>query len=507
MTDAPRRRLNRRALTGFGWAYGSFTTGRAINFLATLVLARLLLPEQFGLVVFALALLAYMENLTDLGVGAALVYRSDAHDPRIASTAFWIGIVGALVLVAISWVAAGYLPRLGAGPEVTPIFRALSLQILLTALGSVHEYLLRHSLGFKRLLVPELGSGLVKGVVSVGLALSGAGVWSLVIGQLAGSLTRTVSLWSVIRWRPQLTFAGEHFGSMLKYGLGITAVAILGEAGRNVDYLIVGAQLGSTALGFYFLAFRVPELVVMPAFRVGGRVLFSFYSRLGDLRAGQGEGLQKGELAEGYLQTVRLGALLAFPAGFGIAALASPIVLTLFGARWEPSIAPLALIGVWAAVSAVATMPGSVFKAIGRSDLLTATSMAGLLLLLPALWFSAPYGIAAVAGAHVISKSVHFVLLAIVTGRMLETAWLPAVLAVVPALAMSLIMAAAVYGVALALPPLAALFVGTATGALVYLGLMRILLPREFRMLVAKVAAVRARRGAASPLEADVGGP
>jgi PST family polysaccharide transporter len=485
--------LNRRAVAGFGWAYGSFVGGKLFAFLATLVLARLLVPEQFGLVTFALAVIAYLDHATDLGMGAALIYRSDAKDPKVSSSAFWIGIAGALVMVAACVGLAPLAAGLGPGPEVVPILQVLSLHILLKALGNVHEYLIRHEIGFKRMLVPNLGSGLVKGAVSVALALSGFGVWSLVFGQLAGTATRNLMLWVTYPWRPRLTFSREAAGPMLRYGIGISAVTILAEVGHNVDYLIIGATLGSTALGFYYIAFRLPELVIMSGFRVAQQVLFPFYSRLGDL-AGTGGDAHLREMADGYHRTLRLAALIAFPAGFALAALASPIVLTLYGERWAESVAPMALISIWAALSALYALPGTLFKALGRSGLLTATSLMALAVLIPALWIAAPYGIAAVAGAHVAAKLVNFVLLSIILARVLRTSWIHAVALVLPALALATAMAAVVVGLVQVLPPVLALVVGGPVGVAVYLALMQVFLPADFRALRERVAA--RRRGA-----------
>ena len=229
----PQAALKRRALTSFLWTYSGFAAGRVLFFLAMLVLARVLVPSEFGLVAFALALLSYLGTLADLGFGAALVQRADARRPGIAATAFWIGLAAAIALVAACWVAAPLLPRVGLDEEIVWVFRVLSLQLLIASLGNVQHYLLAHSLEFKRLFGPELGSGVAKGVVSVALALAGFGVWSIVVGQLAGSVARTVGLWLASDWRPTLTIARRAVPELLRFGGAIVAVGILGEAVRN----------------------------------------------------------------------------------------------------------------------------------------------------------------------------------------------------------------------------------------------------------------------------------
>ena len=318
------RELGRRAFRGFMWAAASYAGGRLLVFAATLVLARLLVPDEFGLVAFALAVMHYLEYLTDLGLGAALVYRSDAEDQEVSSTAFWIGIAGGVVLFVASWFIAPVLAELGPDERVEELFRVLALYFLFTALGKAHEYRLRRRLDFRRLFWPQFLGGLVKGAVAIALAAGGSGAWSLIIGQLAGALTQSVALWSVHPWRPSFVIARDRLPAMLRFGLGIVAVGLLGQGARNFDYLIVGAKLGAVALGLYYLAFRLPELVILSGFQVANEVLFPFYARL---REGVVEGAA--ELRRGYLQTVRLGSMVAFPAAFAMAALALPLVLTL----------------------------------------------------------------------------------------------------------------------------------------------------------------------------------
>jgi O-antigen/teichoic acid export membrane protein len=245
------RDLGHRAFIGFLWAAASYAGGRILVFVATLVLARLLVPAEFGLVAFALAVIHYLEYLTDLGLGAALVYRSDAEDPKVSSTAFWIGVCGGLVLFAVSWVLAPLLGEIGPDERVVDLFRVLALYFLFTALGKAHEYRLRRRLEFRKLFWPQLLAGLTKGVVSIALAVAGAGAWSLIIGQLAGALCQSAALWTVHPWRPSFAISRSHLGPMLRFGLGIVAVGLLGQGASNFDYLSGGAKLGAVALGLY----------------------------------------------------------------------------------------------------------------------------------------------------------------------------------------------------------------------------------------------------------------
>jgi len=483
--------LKRRAVSSFFWTYVGFAAGRALFFVAMLILARLLVPADFGLVALALALLSYLGTLADLGFGAALVQRADARRPGIAATAFWVGLAAATALVIVCWAAAPLLTRLTPNPEIVWIFRALSLQIFIASLGNVQHYLLARSLEFRRLFGPELGSGLVKGGVSVVLALAGAGVWSLVVGQLAGAAARTVALWIVSDWRPQLTVAVRAVPSMARFGAAIAAVGILGEAVRNVDYLFVGVRLGADSLGFYFLAFRLPELIILALFEISYRVLFPFYSRLKDLETAPAA--SRAELVSGYLRTVRLAALFSFPVAATVAALAEPVVVIAYGERWLPAALPLALIALWSALYAATGMPGTVFKALGRAGLMTGTTLVWLALLVPALWFAAGVGIGAVAGAQLGVQLVYFAFLSVVVGRVLAIgAWAtPAQL--FPGLLVTLPVAAVVYPLARILPPGAALLAGIPAAAAVSVITLRAAFPDEFEHVRRRLRSVRER--------------
>ncbi len=129
---------------------------------------------------------------------------------------------------------------------MVPLFRVLALQFPFAALGKAHEYRLRRTLQFRTLFGPTLAGGLTKGVVSIVLAVAGAGAWSLVIGQVAGTLAQSLGMWLVHSFRPDLVISRRHLPSMMRFGLGIVAVGLLGQGAKNFDYLVVGGKLRTT---------------------------------------------------------------------------------------------------------------------------------------------------------------------------------------------------------------------------------------------------------------------
>jgi PST family polysaccharide transporter len=464
---APGPPSGRQLASGFAWHYGAYALGRLFFFGATLVLARELAPAEFGLVAFTLALLAYLETITSHGFGETLIYRADATDRRISSTTFWLSLLGSIVMFVALWIAAPAIARLGPSSETLVwIVRILGLQLVLTGFGSAPDFLLRHSLSFRRVFWPQVASGMAKGLVAVGLALAGAGVWSLVAGQLSGSLVRSVALWRVSRFRPALAIARRELRSITSAGAGFAAIAIIAELARNADYLIVGAQLGTTALGFYYLAFRLPELVLLSGFQAFWHVLFPYYSRLRDSAADAAAARER--LAGALRRTIRLGGLVALPLGAVLAALADPLISVLYGDRWDPAALPAALIALWAGVSAVSGLAGITLKALGRTGTLTVAMSISSVLRLPLLWVAASWSISAVAATQLIAQAIWLVAIYAVAARSLQTMTRALLVRLLPGLAIAVAVAAPALVAAQTLPPGAALVAGFAAAAVVY---------------------------------------
>lgn len=478
--------LGRRALSSFFWSYGGAISGRILFFAATLILARLLTPSQFGLVAFVIAILTYLDNLADLGVGQALVYRKDGREIEVASTAFWVGIIGSIAAIALVAAAAPFLGQIGPDPSVSLIFVVLSFNFLLRSFGSVHRYLVVHALEFRKLVLAEFFSQMTKGGLSVALALTGFGVWSIVIGQLAGTFVWSGVLWAATRWRPRLIVRREHLRSLAAFGLAIGVIGITGQASHNIDYIIVGARLGAEQLGYYSLAFRIPEIAILEIFVILQGILFPYFARLKDTPKAHGEE-DLATMRAAYSQALRIGGLVSYPLGFGMAALAGPLILVVYGHDWRPSIVPLALVAVWTSFSAIAGIGSTAFKAMGRARLLTTMAMVEVTLTIPTLWFVAPHGIDAVAGALVAIKLVYLTIQSTVVRRVIGRDGLSQGLDTLRGVVPATIMAAAVYPLGRAVPPAVALALGIPVGACVYLLALRLLLPADLRFLLSRL--------------------
>ncbi|HET9776027.1 MAG TPA: lipopolysaccharide biosynthesis protein [Gemmatimonadaceae bacterium] len=365
-------------LRGTLWVYASNYSGKILVFLSTVVLARVLMKEEFGLAGYALLIIGLLDVFSDLGIGSALIYHRD--DPDAADTAFWLGIGIGCGLFAVSWAVAPFAATFFHEERLVAITRVLALTFPLTALRNVQETLLEKRLAFSRKFIPDLSNSLGKGVVSIALAFLGFGVWSLIVGQLAGTALSVVVYWGASEWRPSLNFARRYVRILLSYGTSMVGSDALAIMLLNVDYLFIGRFLGPVALGVYMLAFRIPELLIKQSCGVLGSVLFPVYATMRD---------DPKALSRGVLVTMRYVSTVTVPMALGLALVSKPLVLALFGAKWSDAIPVLRAISLYTLFISISFNIGSVYKAQGRPSILMKLSFLRLAILVPAMWWAA----------------------------------------------------------------------------------------------------------------------
>ena len=428
--DPGERPLRASAVRGVLYQGVSFIGGKVLVLLATAVLARVLTPQEFGLVALALVVIAIVDVVGDGGTAQALVYLPASKRRTDAALATALAFAGALTLLAV--LLAPLLAGFFNTPAVTPLLRVLSLSLLLGACASVPEALLRKDLLFHKTVTASLLKAGVTGGLSIALALSGAGVWALVWGQLGGLVVYNIALWSLVDHRPDLRFwrlSWQDSAPLVRYGLSVSGAMLLSKAIFDVDYIIVGRMLGSEALGLYTLAFRLPELAIISVFFVISAVAFPVYSRAHDDPA---------RLRRGYLSALRLQSAYGAAAGAGLAVLAPYVVLAVFGPQWRESTVPLTALALYAAARALGAGANDVYKALGRPGLALGLSLVRLVLLVPVLVWATRWGIEGVAWAQLAMAVVFVFLMQGLAARVMGTPVRAVVAALLPALVVGL---------------------------------------------------------------------
>ncbi len=346
-------------------------------FISTVVLARLLSKDDFGVVAYAVTTINFMDVASDLGVGPALIYHRE--DPRTRSTAFWLGLLVGCLLYGAAFLAAPLVGWYFRDPRAAEVTRVLALTFPLSAIGDTHNAVLRKSLAFGRVAVPDFLAAMVKGGASIVFAFMGFGVWSLILGQLSGVLANVIALWIVTPWRPSFSFDLGIARQLIQYGLHIVGVDSLALLLQNLDYLLVGRYLGAELLGVYTLAFRLPDLMILQFARILSTVLFPIYTRMRETT---------GSLARGFYASTRYVSLLTMPLGVGLAMVARPFTLLVFTEKWIEAVPVIQGIAIYAVLLSLAYNAGSAYKAEGRPQVLTWLGLVRLAMLFPALFWA-----------------------------------------------------------------------------------------------------------------------
>ncbi|MFM8323066.1 MAG: lipopolysaccharide biosynthesis protein, partial [Chloroflexota bacterium] len=444
-------------------------SGKLLVFISTVILARLLSKDDFGVVAYAVTAIAFLDVVSDLGVGPAVIYYPEDED--LFSTAFWLSLAIGAGLFVLTWLAAPLISQYFRDPRATEVTRVLALTYPIAALGSIQDVVLRKRLAFGKSAIASFTQAFTKGAASVLLALLGLGAWSLIWGQIGGAIAATLTAWLVSPWRPRLIFKPITSRALLGYGLHIVGVDLLAILLLNLDYLLVGRYLGAAVLGVYTLAFRLPDLLILQFTRILSTVLFPIYTRLRAIPGG---------LARGFFSTTRYVSLLTMPLGIGLALLARPFTLVVFTEKWADGIPVIRAISIYAMLLSLAYNAGSAYKADGRPQVLTWLGLARLAMLLPALWWavSVPRSIVAVAWMQALVALLSGALNLYAAARLLDLPLSDLALALRPAALSSALMAAAVAAVLYAAAqaaPWMQLLLGVSVGGAAYLAALWLL--------------------------------
>jgi lipopolysaccharide exporter len=377
--SAPERAVATSAVRGMAWAYGSYAGGRALVLLSTVILARVLMPAEFGVVALALTFIVFLDTIRDVGLGQALIVVPDKRLGSAAQTAFvWSVVIGLGLSALVAGPAAGFFHE----PQLHGLLAVLGLNFLLRSLGATHLALARRRLDFRSRTISELSDVSVRGTLSIALALSGFGPWSLVLGYLAGTISADIAIWTRVRWRPRAVITTKHLRTLLSFG-GLLTLVDIGQAfAHEIDYLFVGRVLGAAPLGQYTIAFRLPELLIVNLSIVASTVLFPAYAQL-----------DRERLPRAFLVSLRYTALLVLPVAVGLGLLAQPVVLTLFGEQWRPAIGVMQVLCAYAVVVTLNIPAGTVYKVTGRAWILIAFTVPYVVILAAVLAILTPHGI------------------------------------------------------------------------------------------------------------------
>jgi PST family polysaccharide transporter len=350
--------LSQKTIVGMGWTVATQVLSQGSRFLISVVLARLLLPVDFGLLGMVLIFTGFAALFSDFGFSQSLIQRAQINE-RHRSSVFWLSLVIGVLLAGVIAAIAPLTARFYREPRLVPVMMLIAVSFPLASLGTVQKALLSRDMKFRALGLIEVASAAVSGVVAIFLALHGFGVWSLVWQQILSYGVVAIGTLSVLGWRPHLIFDRRAIAELFGFSANLTGFSVVNYWFRNGDNLLVGRYFGSGPLGLYSRAYSLMLLPLSQVTWVVASVMFPALSKLQN---------EKTRVKNIYLRMVGIVALITFPIMLGLLVISDHFVLALYGPAWAEMIPVLRIFCILGMAQAISSTVGLIFQSQGRTD-------------------------------------------------------------------------------------------------------------------------------------------
>ena len=453
---------NSTVLGSIRWSIIGQALSRVMMIGVSIVLARLLAPEDSGLMAMAMVIIGFMETFYELGTGSAIIQKKEISQ-ELLSSLFYINIFFGIFLAVLFGSSGHFVAELYQDDRVAPILQVMGLVFFISSFGLVHHALMRRNLNFDRLTIIETITLVIDSVVAIVLAVMGWSVWALVYSLLANRLALTVLLFVSEKWRPGFQFSITEVKTVLSFTLNLTGSKIFNYFSRNSDKFIIGRFLGAASLGYYSLAFKLITYPIEFVQTALGRVLFPALARLEDNKS----------FRIMYLRACGAIALLVFPIMVGMGTLADPFINVVYDSKWEPSVIILIIMSPVGIVQSILSTVIHIYLVKGRTDQYFAWAFTSGAVIAVSFVCGLPWGL---LGVTIAFSSAIMLLGALgfwMPFRLIELKMRDFLKVLSPYFLMSVAMAAAIFVCNYWLKSIGAsqfwqLFAGTATGFLSY---------------------------------------
>lgn len=331
---------------------------QGIQFVVQIILARLLLPEDYGLIALVTIFISIANVFVQSGFNTSLIQKKDADEVDFSSV-FYLSLAVSLVIYLVLFYFAPLIANAYQEPQLVLLLRVLSVTLFFGALNSIQNAYIARNMMFKKLFFSSFGAGMISGLIGIILAYNGAGVWALVVQQLVNQFIITLILWFIVKWRPKLLFSLERVKVLFAFGSKLLASSLLNSVYDNARSLIIGIGYDPEILGFYNRGKQFPQFFVTNIDSSIQSVMLPTLSSSQD---------DKKVVKKIVRRSIITSTFLMFPLLVGLAAIAEPLVKLLLTDAWLPSVPFLQIFCIVYALRPIHTANLQAINAIGRSD-------------------------------------------------------------------------------------------------------------------------------------------
>ena len=350
---------NKSVFSNFIWRFAERCGAQLVTFIVSIILARILMPEDYGTVALVTVFTTIMQVFVDSGLSTALIQKKDADDLDFSSV-FYFNFAVCIILYLIMFFAAPYIASFYVKPELVPIVRVISLTIIISGVKGVQQSYVSRNMLFKRFFYATIGGTIFSAFLGVAMAYAGFGVWAIVAQQLSNTAIDTLILWITVKWRPKLMFSWERLKGLLGFGWKLLISTLISSIYDNLRNLLIGRIYSSSDLAFYNQGDKFPKLIVTNINTSIDSVLLPAMSNEQDSRDKMKSMTRRSIMVSCYIMA---------PLMIGLACCATSVVTLILTKKWLPCVFYLQIFCVTYMFWPIHTANLNAIKAMGRSDL------------------------------------------------------------------------------------------------------------------------------------------
>ena len=460
------------------WRFAERCGAQLVSFIVSIVLARILAPEDYGTIALVTVFTAILQVFVDSGLGTALIQKKDADEIDFSSV-FYFNFVVCLILYLGMFAAAPFIADFYGDVTLVPVIRILSLTIVISGVKGIQQAYVSRNMLFKRFFFSTIGGTIFSAVLGIAMAYAGFGIWALVAQQLSNTFIDTLILWITVRWRPTKSFSWTRLKYLLSFGWKLLVSSLLDTAYNNLRNLIIGKMYSSSDLAFYNQGDKFPKVIVTNINASIDSVLLPTMSSAQD---------DKERVKQMTRRAIKTSTYVMAPLMMGLAFCAEPIVSLVLTDKWLPCVPFLRSFFITYMFWTVHTANLNAINAMGRSDwflrLEIIKKIMGMTILLSTMWF----GVMAMAYSLLLSSVLSQIINSWPNRKLLGYGYLEQVRDFAPGILLAVIMGICVYFISfLHLSTIVTLLIQFIVGAAIYIGVSAILKLEEFEYLLGMV--------------------
>lgn len=402
--------LKNKTIKGVGWSAADALLGQGVTFIVGLVLARLLSPDEYGLIGICLIFTTVLNGIVDSGFSNALIRKKNVTDEDY-NTMFTTNMAISIVLYVLLFISAPFVSDFFHRIELIALVRVTGLILFLNALSITQVTILTKNIDFKTKTKASLVSAIISGVIGIVMAFMGYGVWSLVAQQLSKQLLYTLCLWVLNKWWPKFTFYNDSFKYMWGFGWKLLASGILNNVWNQLYQVVIGRCYTSSTLGHYTRANECASIFSSNLTTIVQRVTFPVLSELQD---------DKKKLLVNYRKLIKVSMFVTVICMFALGAMAEPMIYSLIGPQWHQAATFLPFICITMSLYPLHAINLNMLQVQGRSDLFLYLEIVKKIITLIPIFIGAFVGVYWMLCASIFTGFIAFLLNSWFTGKFLN---------------------------------------------------------------------------------------